>query len=122
MIEIHLDGGQQAFAPGDTLRGTLQWMGDAAPRAVELRLLWHTSGRGDRDVGVAHRLRIEAPATIGSSPFEFTAPSGPYSCSGRLVSICWALEATAEPGDEVVRSELVIAPDGREVGLGPPAV
>lgn len=118
MIEIHLDGGRTAFAPGDTIRGTLQWMGEAVPNAIELRLLWYTQGRGDRDVGVAQRVRIEAPPAVGSSPFEVTAPSGPYSCSGRLVSICWALEATVQPGDEVTRVELVVAPQGREVRFG----
>lgn len=122
MLAISVDRGRTAFAPGDTVCGTLQWTCDAPPGAIELRLLWYTQGRGDRDAGVAHRLRIESPAAIGSTAFEFAAPSGPYSCSGRLVSICWALEAVvAQDGGAVARSELVIAPDGREVALGSPA-
>jgi hypothetical protein len=121
VLEIHLDSGGVCFAPGDALRGTLQWMGDRAPEAVELRLLWYTEGRGDQDVGVARTLRIEAPAAVGSSAFELEAPSGPYSCSGRLVSIRWALEAVAKPGEETARTELVLAPGGREVQLGSPA-
>jgi hypothetical protein len=120
VLEIRVDGGVAAFAPGETLRGTLQWVGEAAAEAVELRLLWYTEGRGDPDVGVARRLRIEAPSAVGSSPFEFEAPSGPYSCSGRLVSIRWALEAVTQPGGEAARTELVLAPGGREVELGRP--
>jgi hypothetical protein len=120
VLEIHVDGGVEAFAPGDTLRGTLQWMGDAAPDAIELRLLWYTEGRGDQDVGVARTLLIETPSAAGSSPFEFEAPGGPYSCSGRLVSIRWAFEAVTRPGKETVRAELVLAPGGREVELGRP--
>lgn len=116
MLEIHVDGGRRACAPGDRIRGTLQWMADAGPGAIELRLLWYTQGRGDRDAGVAERLRVDAPPAVGSSAFDFTAPSGPYSCSGRLVSICWALEAVTGEGD-VARVELVIAPHGREVLL-----
>jgi hypothetical protein len=121
VLEIHVDAGDGALAPGDTLRGTLQWVGDRAPEAVELRLLWYTEGRGDQDVGVARTLRIEAPAAVGSSPFEFETPSGPYSCSGRLISIRWALEAMTQPGKETARAELVLAPGGCEVQLGPPA-
>jgi hypothetical protein len=119
VLEIHVDGGA-AFAPGHTLRGTLQWMGDAAPEALELRLLWYTEGRGDQDVGVARTLRIETPSAVGSSSFELEVPSGPYSCSGRLVSIRWALEAVTKPGKQTARAELVLAPGAREVELGRP--
>jgi len=118
VVEIHVAGGRDAFAPGETLRGTLQWLSEVPPQTLELRLLWYTEGRGDRDVGVARRLRIETPSAVGSSPFEFELPSGPYSCSGRLVSIRWALEAVTRPGGETARTELVVAPAGREVELG----
>lgn len=117
MLEIHVAGGREAFAPGERVTGTLQWLGDAAPDAVELRLLWYTEGRGDQDVGVARSLLVEAPAAVGSTPFELQAPSGPYSCAGRLVAIRWALEAVARPGGETTRVELVVAPGGREVEL-----
>jgi hypothetical protein len=120
VLEIRVDGGVGAFAPGDGLSGTLRWVGDAAPEAVELRLLWYTEGRGDRDVGVARTLRIETPTAVGSSSFDFEAPAGPYSCSGRLVSIRWVLEAVTQPGREATRAELVLAPGGREVELRRP--
>lgn len=117
MLEIQVAGGRPSLLPGETVSGTLQWMVDAAPEAVELRLLWLTEGRGDRDVGVARTLRIEAPPAVGSSAFAFEAPSGPYSCSGRLLSIRWVLEAVSKPGRETARADLVLAPDGREVEL-----
>jgi hypothetical protein len=117
MLTIHVDDGN-AFVPGETLRGTLQWMDDVAPDAVELRLLWYTEGRGDQDVGVSRTLRIETHSAVGSSPFELEAPSGPYSCSGRLISIRWALEAVTEPSRHTTRVELVLAPGRREVELG----
>ncbi|MDJ0852594.1 MAG: hypothetical protein QNK04_29850 [Myxococcota bacterium] len=117
MLEIRIEGGRTGFEPGAMLRGTLAWALGDPPEAVELRLLWYTRGRGDQDVGVARTLRIESTGAQGSSPFELEAPSGPYSCSGRLVSICWALEAVAKPGKNTARTELVIAPGGREVDL-----
>lgn len=118
MIELHVDGGRRDLAPGETLCGTVQWTCANAPEAVEVRLLWYTEGRGDRDVGVARRLRIEAPTAIGSNAFRLDTPSGPWSCSGRLVSIRWALEAVTQPGGETARSELTLAPGGLEIALG----
>ncbi|MGI9590164.1 MAG: hypothetical protein ACR2P8_02255 [Myxococcota bacterium] len=117
MLQIHVDGSRGAFAPGETRSDTLQWLADAPPGSVELRLLWYTEGRGDQDVGVARTLRVESPAAVGSAPFEFEAPTGPYSCTGRLLLIRWALEATLERGDDVARVELVLAPGGRAVDL-----
>jgi hypothetical protein len=117
VLEIRIDEERASFAPGETVRGSVSWTLAEAPDAVELRLLWYTEGRGDQDVGVARSLRIEAPASVGSSAFELETPAGPYSCSGRLLSIRWALEAVASPGKYTVRSELVVAPDGREVEL-----
>lgn len=121
MIELRVDGGRLDFAPGAVLRGTVEWTGDVAPDAVELRLLWYTEGRGDRDVGVVDRMRIEAPAAVGSSAFRFDLPSGPWSCSGRLVSIGWMLEAVTKPGGAIAQARLTLAPAGREIQLGSPA-
>jgi hypothetical protein len=117
VIELRVEGGRRDFAPGETLCGSVQWTGRDAPEALEVRLLWYTEGRGNRDVGVAQRLRIEAPAAIGSGAFRFDAPSGPWSCSGRLVSIRWALEAVTQPAGETARCELTLAPGGREIAL-----
>lgn len=118
MLEVQLDGGRSHFEPGETLSGTLQWLLDDPPDAVELRLVWLTRGRGDQDVGISRTLRIEAPAATGSDRFELELPSGPFSCSGRLLSIAWALELVALPGDRAARVDLVLAPEGREVTLG----
>jgi hypothetical protein len=121
MLEIRVDGGRDAFAPGEPIRGTLGWTLEEAPRELTLKLIWYTEGRGDRDVGVARTLSIDAPAAIGNRSFDLAGPGGPYSCSGRLVSIRWALEAACEPGGHSARAELVIAPEGREVQIVPTA-
>ena len=115
MLTIRVDAGRDAFGPGEAIRGVLEWARDEAADAVELRLLWYTEGRGDQDVGVARTLRIESPGAAGSTAFDWEAPSGPWSCSGRLLSIRWALEASA--GGDSTRAELVLAPGGCEVEL-----
>jgi hypothetical protein len=116
VLTIRVDAGRDAFSPGEAIRGTLEWAQDEAADAVELRLLWYTEGRGDQDVGMARSLRVASPGAVGSTVFDWEAPSGPWSCSGRLLSIRWALEASA--GDETTRVDLVLAPGGCEVELG----
>jgi hypothetical protein len=117
MLEVRIEGGESAFAPLQSVRGRVEWHEDSPPEAIEVRLLWHTEGRGDPDASVARTLRIEAPSAEGSSAFEFECPHGPYSFSGRLISLRWAVEATAVPQKTTARAAIVIAPDGEEVDL-----
>ena len=116
-MKISLDGSQTTFEPFERIRGRVEWFEEKVPEAIEVRLLWYTEGRGDRDVGVARTLRIEGLSSTGSREFDFELPSGPYSCSGRLISICWAVEATLLPEDLTQRLEFVMAPDGREIEI-----
>jgi hypothetical protein len=44
-------------------------------------------------------------------------PAGPYSFSGQLVSLVWALELVASASKTVVRREIEVGPDRREVRL-----
>lgn len=117
MLEVRIEEGRTAFAPRESVRGQVEWREDSPPEAIEVRLLWHTEGRGDPDVGVARTLRIEAPSASGSSAFEFECPSGPYSFSGRLISLRWAVEATLTPQETTARANIVIAPEGDEIDL-----
>ena len=116
-LEIALDGGRDAFRPSETVCGRVSWVLDTPPEAVELRLFWYTEGRGDRDAGIARTLRIEAPGAHGSQDFELELPSGPYSFSGRLISLVWALELVALPAEGATRREILVGPTGVEVSL-----
>jgi hypothetical protein len=119
MIQISTEGGRIAFEPGESIRGRVEWFSEGAPSdgidALEVRLLWYTEGRGDQDVGLANSRRIERLPGVGAQDFEFELPSGPYSCSGRLISIVWAIEASIFPERAVSRLEFILAPAGREV-------
>lgn len=116
-LNIELSGGKDAFAPGEQVEGRIEWSLDANPTALELSLLWYTSGKGTRDVGVLQTNRIDTPGAFGSEKFSFTLPAGPYSFSGKLISLIWALEVTCTPGKETVRQEIVVSPTGREILL-----
>lgn len=113
-IDIERSGG---FRPGETVSGRVEWALEREPDALELRLFWYTEGRGDRDAGIARTLRIEHPGRTGSQFFDLELPSGPYSFSGTLISLIWALELVAEPGEGTARREIVVGPGDAEVRL-----
>jgi hypothetical protein len=116
-LRIELDDGKDAFAPGERVEGHVVWSLDANPKALELSLLWYTSGKGTRDAGVLDTKKIDHPNAIGSDKFSFTLGPGPYSFSGKLISLIWALELTCTPGNETVHKEIVVSPTGREILL-----
>ena len=116
-LSITLHDDRTAFAPRETIRGVIKWNLDASPRRLDLSLFWYTSGKGTRDVGVVESQRFDEPGSRGSKEFSFTLPDGPYSFSGKLISLIWALELTCTPGSETVRKEIVVSPTGREILL-----
>jgi len=117
-LAIALDDSDRLLRPGDTVSGQIEWAFDRAPDSLALRLFWYTEGRGDRDVGVAASLRLDEPGAVGSQRFDLELPTGPYSFSGRLVSLIWALELVASPGDLTEKLEIVVSPTDGELTLG----
>jgi hypothetical protein len=119
LIEIQLDAGRTQFCPGETITGAVSWRLDAPADGVEIRLFWYTRGKGTTDVQVVKAQHFESAGTAGRRTFQFVLPDEPYSFSGKLISLIWALEAVIQPGDRSQRLELVVGPQGREVVLGP---
>jgi hypothetical protein len=117
-LEIILADGRTAFAPGEEISGKLRWTLEQAPPWVELRLFWYTEGKGTQDVAVAAHTRFSHQDAVGGGSFSLQAPTHPPSCSGRLVSIRWALELVTGDHQPVTKVDLVIAPDAREIILG----
>ena len=116
-LTLTLDGGQTAFTPGEAIHGRASWVLDEPAEALEIRLFWYTQGKGDRDIGGLKTIEIEAAGTRGSRDFEFLAPQQPYSFSGTLISLIWAVELVAMPGGDAARREIVVAPDAREIRI-----
>src|SRR5438067_7215933 len=106
------------YLPGDTVGGTAEWSLEVEPKSAELRLFWYTKGKGTQDVGIVHAEHFENPKRADSRSFSFTLPLGPYTFSGRLISLIWALELIVEPGARAVRHEITVSPTLREVLLG----
>jgi hypothetical protein len=123
VMHVATDGGRIAFSPGEQVEGTATWELDAPPRALELRLFWFTSGRGDRDQAVVEVQPVPAPGASGWMRFAFRLPAQPWSFSGQLITLAWAIELVAEHEGLAGRVELVVAPGGHEVRIDrdPPA-
>jgi hypothetical protein len=116
-LNIEIAEGRNGFEPGEELAGRVRWSLDAPPRSVDLRLFWFTRGKGTEDIGVAQTVHFDQAKTEETRTFRLRLPEAPYSVSGKLISVIWALELVAQPSKTVVRREIVVAPGGEEVRL-----
>ena len=104
--------------PGAPLEGRVDWQADEKrPERILISLLWYTAGKGTEDVEVVEQVEVESPSMIGSKGFELVAPEFPWSFSGTLVSLVWAVEASLEPKGGVSRVDVVVAPGAEEIRL-----
>lgn len=105
------------YRPGDEVAGRALWMLDEPPKAVEVRLFWYTEGKGTQDVELIDSVRFDAPSERDQKDFRFTLPDEPYSFSGKLISLIWALELVALPSDDTERLPITVSPTGHEIFL-----
>lgn len=116
MLQLDLPGTQ--LDPGAEIEVILNWEFETAPSSIELRVVWNTDGKGDRDLKIVQTHSVDQPSERGQQPFTITLPWGPYSFSGKLISLTWAIECVAPPSNESTRVEFVMAPGGDEVLIG----
>jgi hypothetical protein len=57
------------------------------------------------------------PGSQDRRTFRVRLPEGPYSFSGKLITLTWALEALAQPGDRAGNIFLTVSPTGEEIRL-----
>jgi len=117
-LRIDVSGGPRGYKPGETISGRATWQVDEAPQSAELRLFWYTSGKGTQDVENVASVPFQTPQMHDDRTFSLTLPRQPYSFSGKLISLVWALELIVEPGSNVERQEFVMSASGAEVVLG----
>jgi len=115
VLEINLKDGVREFLPGERVPGKASWRLETAEEKMLVSLLWYTSGKGDRDAAVVKSLEFRGTPSDSVS-FEFELPLYPYSFSGKLISLVWAVEL-ATPGGEAARKEIVVSPSKREIDL-----
>ena len=116
-ISVETANGQTAFDSGAEVRGQVEWEFTNPAKRIEIRLFWYTLGKGTTDAQVVKIHRLDVMTPHGREPFRFVLPEEPYSFSGKLISLVWAIEAIADPGQRTARLELVVAPEGKEIQL-----
>jgi hypothetical protein len=117
-LRIDISGDRRGYKSGETIGGRVTWQVDAPPQSAELRLFWYTSGKGTQDVENVGSVVFQTPQVNDERSFSLALPRQPYSFSGKLISLVWALELIVEPGSNVERQEFVMSASGTEVVLG----
>ena len=118
-LAIEFENGRKSFEPGEEISVTLSWDLASPPDAIELRAVWNTEGKGTTDLGIEHSVTIDSPNSTESRKLKFVLPEAPYSFSGNLISLVWALEVVVKPSDQSCREEFTMAPGATEVILTP---
>ena len=116
-MTIQLDRPDKAYVPGEPITGRIAWDLDQGSERVVLRLLWQTSGKGTQDSGIVSEEVFEMVALRDERDFSFSGLEGPYSFSGRLITVSWLIEAYAEPGNAFADQGLTLSPTGQEVRI-----
>ncbi len=119
ILRINLDKDERWFKPGESITGKISWHNDAQVDSVEVHLCWFTQGKGSEDVGIVSTWKVPQPGPSGNSAFTFTAPEGPYSFAGSLVSLSWTLELIVLPPGETERVDILVGPRPAEIILEP---
>jgi hypothetical protein len=97
-IRLTLDSAGNHYQPGERLAGRYMVDGSQpwAARAVELSVLWYSSGKGDEDMAVHH---FERHVSEAARPldlrvprrFSTVLPASPLSYDGQIVKVCWCV-------------------------------
>jgi hypothetical protein len=116
-LRIDLVDDKGAFLPGEEIKGSLQWDLASAAEIIRLQLGWKTEGKGNEDSETLATEMISRPPLHGRKEFTFSLPEGPYSFSGKLISVVWYLKASMEPESEEHRIEIVVSPTRQEIIL-----
>lgn len=112
---LELNQDQAAFRPGEMIEGVVGWELDDSPKWVEVRLFWHTQGKGTVDVVIAESQRFENPSPVDAQVFSFTAPDGPFSYQGTLIEVMWSIEVVAHRVKETAVIDLTLSATGESV-------
>lgn len=117
LLKLMLKDGRATFKPGEELEGGAFWDLEQRPERVEVRLFYYTKGRGTEDIEIVSTYEMDAADIKESRRFRFHLPYSPYSFSGKLISLIWAIEIVAKPLNQVERLEFTLSPTGTEIDI-----
>jgi hypothetical protein len=116
MITISIDQSTPQYRPGETISGTASWTElGAETEGIEIRLLWYTEGKGNQDLEVVES--VPGNITHPTGLAKFTAPTRPFSFSGKLISLIWTIEVVLFPSRDGYREQVTLSHIGSEIKL-----
>jgi hypothetical protein len=108
--------GGAARKPSETVELMAAWNLTETPQSLAILLSWWTSGKGTPDAAAVSSQAIAPRGPKGEKQVGVVLPDGPYSFSGKLISLRWKVELVAN--EELACAwEFVLAPDGAELLL-----
>ena len=116
-LKLELLDNRTAYCPGESIDGIAAWDVPSHVRRIEVHLCWHTEGRGTEDASVVETIKFDNPSPVDAQPFQLTAPIGPYSYDGRLITVRWAVELVAKGIGDLARIDLTISPTRESFAL-----
>lgn len=117
-LTAELNGNQSKYVPGEPIDGLAGWdFGADSPKWIEVRLYWHTLGKGNEDIVVADSMRFENPRAVDAQVFSFVAPNGPFSYEGRLIEIAWGIEVVAHRTKTTAQLPLTLSLTGEPLRI-----
>jgi hypothetical protein len=121
-LQIAIQEERTSFRPGEECKGEAKWTLAGNIKSAEVRLFWYTGGKGTSDMQVVDTNKFQTPKENDQRSFSFKLPEAPYSFSGKLISLMWAIELVVEPDSQTQRLQIVLSPTGEEIALADPAI
>jgi hypothetical protein len=117
MARLNVQLGHTACKPAAEQTARVSWQGAERGDVLELNLLWYTQGKGAEDIEVVAQEMLQNINNSGEREFTFSLPTFPWSFSGKLISLSWALEAHLTKSELTERVDFVLSPTGAEILL-----
>ena len=116
-ISVHLKDGKTNYRPGERIRGEIEWDLSKDVKEILINIFWYTIGRGDQDSEIAATKTIKMPLRSERQSFEMELPLAPYSYSGQITTLKWAVEAVTLKGKVKAVEEFDMTPKDKEIIL-----
>ena len=117
MRRLQIALASSVYRPGEQLCGECLWELEKPVEKLELWLSWHTKGKGTQDGTIVATQQLASPGVCGSRRFTFGLPDGPWSFSGKLITLIWTVEIVAMPGYAGEAVDFVLSPTGMELQI-----
>lgn len=115
MLEIVLKDNRKRFQPFEVIEGRIKYDLKKPSDEIAVDLVWTTMGKGTTDNYRADGVVISTNSIRGEGQFRLNVPAGPYSFSGKLISIIWMISCGTDNDKEIAEKEIVISPFGSEL-------